>query len=367
MDRIYRHAYANVHRGIYSLSEEATSRYEGARDKVANFINASAREEVIFTGNTTESINLVAHSWGRASIGPGDRILLTELEHHSNIVPWQILAQEKDAEMVVLPITDQGVLHLDRLDDLLDERVKLLSFTMMSNVTGTITPVKELVRRAQAVGAVTLVDGAQSVPHLPVDVQALGCDFLAFSAHKMCGPTGIGVLYGRTELLERMPPFLGGGDMIRRVTWERSTWNDLPWKFEAGTPPIVEGVGLGAAVDYLSNIGMDAIAAHDRELVSYAMERLSALPGMHIVGPPAHQRGGLVAFTYRGIHPHDLASLLDLEGVAIRAGHHCCQPLHQRLGLSATARASFYLYNTAEDVERLVTALDRAAQRLGKA
>lgn len=367
MDRVYRHAYANVHRGIYTLSEEATTLYEDARDKVAEFIHAAEREEVVFTGNTTASINLIAHAWGRTSIEPGDRILLTELEHHSNIVPWQLLADERDAELVVLPITDQGLLDLDRLDDLLDERVKLVSFTMMSNVTGTITPVKVLVRRARAVGAVTLVDGAQSVPHLPVDVQDLGCDFLAFSAHKMCGPTGIGVLYGRRELLEHMPPFLGGGDMIRRVSWEGSTWNDLPWKFEAGTPPIVEGVGLGAAVDYLSGIGMEAVAAHDRELVSYAMERLSALPGTHIVGPPADQRGGLVAFTYRGIHPHDLASLLNLEGVAIRAGHHCCHPLHRRLGLTATARASFYLYNTADDVDRMVAALEKAAERLGKA
>ncbi len=366
MERIYRWCYANVHRGIYCLSEEATCCYEDTRDKVADFINAGAREEIIFTRNTTESINLVAYTWGRTHVGPGDRILVTELEHHSNIVPWQLLAQEKGAELDYLPITDSGLLQLDRLDDLLDERVKLVAFTMMSNVTGTIVPVREVVQRAHAVGAVTLVDGAQSVPHLPVDVQDLGCDFLAFSGHKMCGPTGIGVLYGRKDLLEAMPPFLGGGDMIRRVDWDRSTWNDLPWKFEAGTPPIVEGAGLGAAVDYLSQITMKAVAAHDRELVAYALERLSALPGLHVVGPPAEQRGGVVAFTFRDIHPHDLSSLLDMEGIAIRAGHHCAQPLHQRLGLTATARASFYIYNTAEEVDRLVEALEKAAQVLGK-
>jgi len=365
MERVYRWCYANVHRGIYCLSEEATCCYENARDKVAAFIHARAREEIVFTRNTTESINLVAYTWGRANVGPGDRILLTELEHHSNIVPWQLLAQEKGAQLVILPVSDDGVLQLDRLDDLLDERVKLVAFTMMSNVTGEITPVQEIVRRAHAVGAVALVDGAQGVAHLPADVQELGCDFLAFSAHKMCGPTGIGVLYGRQDLLEAMPPFLGGGDMIRRVDWERSTWNELPWKFEAGTPAIVEGVGLGAAVDYLSGITMETVAAHDRALVTYAMERLSALSGLRIIGPPADQRGGVLAFTFRDIHPHDLSYLLDLEGIAVRAGHHCAQPLHKRLGLIATARASFYVYNTPQEVDRLVEALEKAAQVLG--
>ncbi len=366
MERAYRTCYANVHRGVYTLSEEATCSYEEARDKVASFINARAREEIIFTRNTTESINLVAYTWGRTHIGPGDRILLTEMEHHSNIVPWQLLAQEKGAELVYLPITDEGFLDLDRLDDLLDERVKLVAFTMMSNVLGTIIPVKEIVERAHRVGAVTLVDGAQGVPHMPVDVQDLGCDFLAFSGHKMCGPTGIGVLYGREELLEEMPPFLGGGDMIRRVEWDHSTWNDLPWKFEAGTPAIVEGIGLGAAVDYLTGIGMEAIAAHEHEVIAYAMERLSALPGLEIVGPPAQHRGGVVAFTFRNIHPHDLAHLLDLEGVAVRAGHHCAQPLHKRLGLVATTRASFYLYNTKEEADRLAEALEKVARIVGK-
>ena len=366
MDTAYRRCYANVHRGVYALSEEATESYEGARDKVASFINARAREEIVFTRNTTESINLVAYSWGRANIGPGDRILLTEMEHHSNIVPWQLLAQEKGAELVYLPITDDGFLQMDRLEELLDERVKLVAFTMMSNVLGTITPAKEIVERAHAAGAVVLVDGAQGVPHLPVDVQELGCDFLAFSGHKMCGPSGIGVLYGREELLEAMPPFLGGGDMIRRVELHRSTWNDLPWKFEAGTPAIVEAIGLGAAVDYLEGIGMEAVAAHERETVAYAMERLSALPGMQIVGPPAEARGGVIAFTFRSIHPHDLAHLLDMEGVAVRAGHHCAQPLHARLGLTATTRASFYLYNTPDEADRLAEALEKAARMLGK-
>lgn len=367
MERVYRWCYANVHRGIYCLSEEATYCYEDTRDKVVSFINATAREEIVFTRNTTESINLVAYAWGRANVGPGDRILLTQLEHHSNIVPWQLLAQEKGAELVYLPVTGDGLLELDRLDDLLDERVKLVAFTMMSNVMGTVTPVQEIVRRAHGVGALALVDGAQGVPHLPVDVQELGCDFLAFSGHKMCGPTGIGVLYGRQDLLEEMPPFLGGGDMIRRVDWDRSTWNDLPWKFEAGTPAIVEGIGLGAAVDYLSRITLKAIAAHDRELTAYAMERLSAVPGLGILGPPPDQRASVISFTFRDIHPHDLSYLLDQEGVAIRAGYHCAQPLHKRLGLTATARASFYLYNTPQEVDRLVEALETAAQVLGKA
>jgi len=365
MEAAYRDCYANVHRGVYSLSEEATARYEAARDKVASFIHATSREEVVFTRNTTEAINLVAYTWGRAHLGRGDRILLTEMEHHSNIVPWQLLAQETGAGLVYLPVTDDGLLQMERLDDLLDG-VKLVAFTMMSNVLGTITPARQIVEKAQAAGAVVLVDGAQGVPHLPVDVQELGCDFLAFSAHKMCGPTGIGVLYGRRELLEAMPPFLGGGDMIRRVELYRSTWNDLPWKFEAGTPAIVEGIGLGAAVDYLQGLGMDAVAAHEREMVAYAMERLGALEGLRIVGPPADRRGGVISFTFRGIHPHDLAHLLDLEGVAVRAGHHCAQPLHKRLGLSATARASFYIYNTAGDADRLAEALEKAAAVMGR-
>ncbi|MBC7226029.1 MAG: cysteine desulfurase [Thermoflexales bacterium] len=366
MERVYRECYANVHRGIYAFSEEATLAYENARDRVASFINAPVREEVIFTRNTTEAINLVAYAWGRTNIRPGDRILLTEMEHHSNLVPWQLLAQEKGARLVYLPITDDGLLRMDLLDSLLDERVKLVAVTMMSNVLGTITPVREIIQKAHGAGAVVLVDAAQAVPHMPVDVQDLDCDFLAFSGHKMCGPTGIGVLYGKEALLEAMPPFLGGGDMIRKVEWESATWNRLPWKFEAGTPAFVEGIGLGAAVDYLTGIGMEAILAHERELTAYAMERLSALPGLNIIGPPAHQRGGVVAFTFRGIHPHDIAHMLDMEGIAVRAGHHCAQPLHRRLGLTATVRASFYLYNTADEVDRLVQALERVGEVLGQ-
>ena len=366
MERVYRECYANVHRGIYAFSEEATLAYENARDRVASFINAPVREEIIFTRNTTEAINLVAYAWGRTHIRSGDRILLTEMEHHSNLVPWQLLAQEKGAQLVYLPITDDGLLRMDLLDSLLDERVKLVAVTMMSNVLGTVNPVKEIICKAHAAGAVVLVDAAQSVPHMPVDVQDLDCDFLAFSGHKMCGPTGIGVLYGKEALLEAMPPFLGGGDMIRKVEWESATWNRLPWKFEAGTPAFVEGIGLGAAVDYLTGIGMEAIAAHERELTAYAMERLSALPGLNIIGPPAHQRGGVVAFTFRGIHPHDVAHMLDMEGIAVRAGHHCAQPLHRRLGLTATVRASFYLYNTAEEVDALAQALERIGAMMGQ-
>jgi len=366
MERVYRECYANVHRGIYAFSEEATLAYENARDRMASFINAPVREGIIFTRNTTEAINLVAYAWGRTNVRPGDRILLTEMEHHSNLVPWQLLAQEKGAQLVYLPITDDGLLRMDLLDSLLDERVKLVAVTMMSNVLGTVNPVKEIICRAHAAGAVVLVDAAQSVPHMPVDVQDLDCDFLAFSGHKMCGPTGIGVLYGKEALLEAMPPFLGGGDMIRKVEWESATWNRLPWKFEAGTPAFVEGIGLGAAVDYLTGIGMEAIAAHERELTAYAMERLSALPGLNIIGPPAHQRGGVVAFTFRGIHPHDVAHMLDMEGIAVRAGHHCAQPLHRRLGLTATVRASFYLYNTAEEVDALARALERIGAMMGQ-
>ncbi len=365
MDHIYRWCYANVHRGLYCLSEEATCCYENSRDKVAGFINAREREEVIFTRNATEAINLVAYSWGRANITDGDRILLTELEHHSNIVPWQLLAQEKGAELIYIPITDDGVLDMDRFDDLLDERVKMVAFTGMSNVLGTITPAREIIQKAHAFGAVTLVDGAQTVPHFPVDVEALGCDFLAFSGHKMCGPTAIGVLYGRRELLESMPPFLSGGDMIRRVEWQTSTWNDLPWKFEAGTPAVVEAAGLSAAVDYLSALGLDAIAAHERELVTYGMGRLSEVRGLGIPGPSAEKRGGVISFTFRGIHPHDVAGLLDAEGVAVRAGHHCAQPLHERLGLKATTRASFYIYNTISEIDRLAEGLEGVAQILG--
>jgi cysteine desulfurase / selenocysteine lyase len=362
MNDYYRSYNANVHRGIHRLSESATAAYEGARQRIARFINAPDPAEVIFVRNTTEALNLVAQSWGRVNIGSGDVILLTEMEHHSNIVPWQLLAQEKGAAIRYIPFTAEGLLDLSHLSELLSERTRLVSVTAMSNVFGTIIPVAYLAEQARAAGAVFVVDAAQSVPHLPVDVQELDCDFLAFSAHKMCGPTGIGVLYGRRELLEAMPPFLGGGDMIRRVELGGSTWNDLPWKFEAGTPSIAEGIGLGAAVDYLDNLGMANVHAHEQFITGYALEALSEIPGLRLMGPPVAQRGGVAAFTLDGIHPHDIAQLLDEDGIAIRAGHHCAMPLHHKLGVAASARASFYVYTTTADIDRLVAGLHRVRQ-----
>jgi len=359
MDVYYREYNANVHRGIHRLSEEATEAYESARERIARFINAPDPATVIFTRNTTEAINLVAWSWGRTNLKPGDEILLTEMEHHSNIVPWQLLAEEKGVKVRYIPFLDNGILDLTNLSDLLTERTKIFAFTAMSNVFGTINPTKKLVAAARAVGAITVVDAAQSVPHLPVDVQDLDCDFLAFSGHKMCGPTGIGILYGKRALLEKMPPFLSGGDMIRRVTLEGSSWNDLPWKFEAGTPSIAEGIGLGAAVDYLSTVGMDAIHAHEQFITDYALEALSEVKDMQFLGPPVAQRGGVVSFNLTGLHPHDISQVLDQDGIAIRAGHHCAMPLHQRLCILASARASFYLYTRPEDIDRLVTSLHR--------
>jgi len=360
----YFHKYnANIHRGVYRWSEEATRRYERAHVKIAKLINAKTAKEVIFTRNTTESINLVAYSWGRANVSEGDEIVSTVMEHHSNIVPWQMLAAEKGAKLRYFPITPDGYLDISRIDEIINEKTKLVALTHMSNVLGTITPVAEVVKRAHAVGAVVLLDGAQSVPHMPVDVQALDCDFFAFSGHKMCGPTGIGVLWGRREILEAMPPFLTGGDMIRDVTLERSTWNDLPWKFEAGTPSIAEGIGLGAAVDYLQNLGMDKIRAHEVELTRYALGHLTEIPDLVVYGPrKAEERGGIISFNLADIHPHDLATLLDREGVAVRAGHHCCQPLIEALDTTATTRASFYIYNTPEEVDQLVDALYKARQ-----
>lgn len=359
MNQYYRHSNANVHRGIHRLSEEATNAYEGARERIARFINAPDSAEVIYVRNATEAFNLVAATWGRANIGPGDEILLTEMEHHANIVPWQMVAQEKGATVRYVPFAADGTLDLTTLPQLLTERTKIFSFTAVSNVFGTINPVIELVAAAKAVGAVTMVDAAQSVPHLAVDVQALGCDFLAFSGHKMCGPTGIGILYGKRHLLEAMPPYMGGGDMIRRVTLEGSTWNDLPWKFEAGTPSIAEGIGLGTAVDYLTTVGMDNIHAHEQLLTSYALEALRDVKGLMLIGPPAAQKGGVATFTLQGVHPHDIAELLDKDGIAIRAGHHCAMPLHHKLRVPATARASFYLYNTTQEIDQLVQSLDK--------
>jgi cysteine desulfurase / selenocysteine lyase len=358
MDDYYRLSNANIHRGVHTLAEEATGLYESARERIAHFINAASTSEIIYTRNATESINLVAYTWGRANIQAGDVILITEMEHHSNIVPWHMLAAEKGAKVVAVPITDEGELDLAAFDDLLKLAPKLVCFTHMSNVLGTINPVTDLAARAHAVGAVVLVDGAQSVPHLPVDVQALGADFLVFSSHKMCGPTGIGILWGREALLEAMPPFMGGGDMIKRVTLEGFRTNDLPYKFEAGTPAIAEAVGLGAAVDYLSAIGMEAVAAHEQEMISYALERLEEVPGVKVYGPRAERKGAVAAFTLEGSHPHDIAQILDgTLGVAVRAGHHCAQPLHDRLGLTATARASFYIYNQPSEVDKLIEGL----------
>ena len=365
MDDYYRRCNANVHRGVHTLSEEATALYEGARGRIARFIHAASSKQVIFTRNATEAVNLVAYSWGMNTLRAGDEVLITEMEHHADIVPWQLVAERTGATLRYVPLTREGTLRLDLLDELLTERTRLFAFVAMSNVLGTINPVAELVQRAHAVGALALVDGAQSVPHMPVDVQALDCDFLVFSGHKMCGPTGSGVLYGRRELLEQMPPFMGGGDMIREVRLSGSRWNSLPWKFEAGTPAIAEVIGLGAAVDYLTALGMDWVQRREHELVAYAMQQLGQIEGLRILGPEAERRGGAVAFTLGDVHPHDIAAILDAEGIAIRAGHHCAQPIHDFYGIPASARASFYFYNTPEEVDRLAAALVKVQTLLG--
>ncbi len=363
----YRNDNANIHRGIHALAERATADYEGARQKIADFIGAKSAKEVIFVRNATEGINLVAQTWGRVNIGPGDEILLTELEHHSNMVPWQMLAEEKGATLRYLPVAGDCCLDLSQYDKMLTERTKLVGFTGMSNVLGAISPIKEMVAKAHAAGAVTLVDGAQYAPHVPTDVVDLGADFVAISSHKMCGPTGIGVLYGKRKLLEAMPPYMGGGDMIRRVTLAGSEWNGLPWKFEAGTPGIAQAIGVGAAVDYLSAVGMEKIEAYEHAIADYALEALSELNGVRTLGPPAAERGAAIAFTVEGMHPHDVAELLNRDGIAIRAGHHCAMPLHQKLNLPATSRASFYLYNTFDEVTKLVAALHKAQKLFGVA
>ena len=366
MDACYRTYYANVHRGIYQFSETASAAYEEARKKVARFINAKSWREVIFTRNTTESINLVAYTWGRQNIRAGDTILLTEMEHHANLVPWQQLAAEKGARLAYIPVDEHGYCDMATFDRLISDTVKLVAITQMSNVLGTVTPVGEIAAKAHAAGALVLVDGAQAVPHMPTDVQAFDVDFLAFSGHKMLGPSGIGVLYGKRDILQGMPPFLTGGDMIRRVTFEGAEWNELPWKFEAGTPAIVEVIGLGAAVDYLNKLGMHEVRKHEIELTTYAFDQLSQVEGICIYGPHnPTARGGAVAFTLGDIHPHDLASLLDREGIAIRAGHHCAMPLHEKMGLSATARASFYVYTRLSDIDRLAEALDQIRELFG--
>lgn len=363
MSNYYQNYHANVHRGVYEISELATAAMEKARVKVARFIKARQSKQVIFTRNTSESINLVAYTWGAENIHQGDLIILTEMEHHSNLVPWQLLARRTGARLEFIPVTDDGLLRLDVYAELLQQQPKLVAFTHMSNVLGTINPAREMIAQAHAVGAIVLLDGAQSVPHLPVDVQDLDVDFLCFSAHKMLGPTGVGILYGKRALLEEMPPFMGGGEMIRKVGLRESTWNDLPWKFEAGTPAIAEAIGLGAAVDYLNDLGMERVIEHERELTRYALERMQTVPGIQIYGPPAEQRGGVVSFTLGEVHPHDLASILDQEvGVAIRAGHHCAQPLMERYNLPATARASFYVYTLKEEIDVLVEGLHKALE-----
>jgi len=361
--RYYEEYNANVHRGIYAIAEEATARYEEARGKVAAFIGARRPEEVIFTRSTTEALNLVAYAWGLHHLREGDEILLTEMEHHSNLVPWQIIAAMRGATLRFLPFDEEGFLVLDDLERVLTERTKVVAISHQSNVLGTINPVAEIAERAHAVGAIVVVDGAQSVPHMPVDVKELGCDFLAFSGHKMCGPTGIGALYGRYELLEAMPPFHGGGEMIQLVHLHTSTYKDPPWKFEAGTPNIADAIAWGVAVDYLSGIGMEAIRVHEKELVRYALNRLQEMGEVKVYGPrDVERRGSAIAFNVADVHPHDVAQVLDQEGICIRAGHHCTQPLHRRLGVAATARASFYLYNTEEDIDKLVAGLQRVRE-----
>lgn len=357
MDEYYRKTNANIHRGIHVLAEEATAAYEGARVRIGEFVNAGKSHEVIFTRNATESINLVAFSWGRVNLSAGDVIILTEMEHHSNLVPWQILAQEMSLRLEFIPVSEDGLLDMESYKTLLDLKPKLVSFTHMSNVLGTINPAEEIISLAHQVGALVLVDGAQSVPHLPVDVQALDADFYAFSSHKMCGPTGIGVLYGKERILNAMPPFLGGGDMIKRVQLHSFTPNELPHKFEAGTPAIAEAIGFGAAVDYLNEIGMDAVASHEQELIAYALERLEEVPGISVFGPSADKKGGVASFTFDGIHPHDVSQIVDREGIAVRAGHHCAMPLHEKFNITATARASFYIYNTKSEIDLLIEAL----------
>jgi cysteine desulfurase/selenocysteine lyase len=365
MDDFYRMSNANIHRGVHTLAEESTRLYEDAREKIAKFINAESARQIIYTRNTTESINLVAYSWARANLKAGDLVILTEMEHHSNLVPWHMLQAERGIELEFIPVTEDGLLDLGMYKTLLDRRPRLVSFTHMSNVLGTINPAGEIIRLAHEAGAITLVDGAQSVPHLKVDVQSLDADFYAFSAHKMCGPTGIGALYGKAALLESMPPFLGGGDMIKEVKLRSFRPNTLPHKFEAGTPAIAEAVGFGAAVDYLSKIGMESIAAHEHEITDYALERLEEIPGVKLFGPSADKKGGVAAFTLEGVHPHDVAQILDKDGIAVRAGHHCAQPLHEKFGIPATSRASFYLYNTRDEVDLLVNGIYKVKEMFG--
>lgn len=367
IESYYRQTHANVHRGIHKLSEAATAAYEEARVKIRRFINASSRREIIFTRNTTESINLVAYSWGRDNLKPGDVVVSSVMEHHSNIVPWQILAEQIGFTLKFLPIADQGHLDLREYERILrEEPVRLVTVTHVSNVLGTVNPIAEMAHQAHEAGALILVDGAQSAPHLPVDVRELDADFYAFSGHKMLGPTGIGILYGKRELLDEMSPWMGGGDMISRVSLEGSSWNELPYKFEAGTPAIAPAIGLGAAVEYLQELGMDWVHDYEQQLTTYALERLSEIPQLQLFGPEdATEKGGVAAFRLANHHPHDVAQLLDAQGVAVRAGHHCAQPLHHALGVQSTTRASFYIYNTPEEIDALVSGLYETMKVLG--
>jgi cysteine desulfurase/selenocysteine lyase len=366
MTHFYETSYGNVHRGVYALAERATEAFEGAREKVARFVNAPSSRELIFTRNATEGLNLVAYAWGLTNLGPGDLVVVTELEHHSNFVPWQYIAKRTGAGFRMIPLNDSGELDIDVLDGIAAEgQVKVVATNLVSNALGTVNPVERLAGWAHEHGAIMVVDGAQAAPHRAIDVQALGCDFFAFSAHKLCGPSGVGALWGRRELLEAMEPFNLGGHMIRKVQFEETTWGDLPHKFEAGTSPIAEAVGFGAAVDYVSAAGLAAIEQHEHELAAYALERLGEVPGIVLYGPPPERRAGIVSFNMDGVHPHDVAQVLDWEGVAIRAGHHCCQPLMHRLGVAATNRASFYLYTVPEEVDRLYDGLLRVRKVFG--
>jgi cysteine desulfurase/selenocysteine lyase len=366
MREFYEHRYANVHRGVYRLAERATEGYEGAREKVRAFVNAPSTREIVFTRSATESLNLVAYAWGLENLGPGDVVVITELEHHSNFVPWQFIANRTGASFKHIPIDDTGELQLDALDGIAASgNVKVVANNLVSNALGTVNPVEKLAAWAHEQGAIMVVDAAQAAPHRAIDVQALGCDFIAISSHKLCGPSGVGALWGKPELLERMQPFNLGGEMIRSVALDRTSWNELPYKFEAGTPAIAEAYGFGAAIDYLSEIGLPAIEAHEHELTAYALERLAELDWVRVFGPPADRRAGIVSFEVEGIHPHDVAQILDWEGVAVRAGHHCTQPLMSRLGVSATTRASFYLYTIPEEIDRLVDGLHKVKKNLG--
>jgi cysteine desulfurase / selenocysteine lyase len=355
--RYYEEYNANIHRGVYSIAERATAEYEAARAKAARFVGASEPAEIVFTRNITEALNLVAHSWGRRHVGPGDEILTTEMEHHSNLVPWQFLAQERGARLRHIPFDDRGCLILDDLERLITDRTKIVALVHVSNAFGTVNPVAEIARAAHAVGAVVVVDGAQSTPHRPVDVRALGVDFFGFTGHKMLAPMGIGGLWARRALLEEMDPFLGGGEMISDVWLDRATWNEVPWKFEAGTQNVGDAIALGAAIEYLERLGMDAVAAHEREITAYALGRLGEVPGRHLMGPGADERGGVVSFWMDGIHPHDVAQVLDTDGVCVRAGHHCTKPLHRKLGIGASVRASFYVYTIKEEIDVLARSL----------